>query len=73
LRPLFLCYKNKELVYFRELSYGGMPIAELRHLTGRIEELYVAMMTLGQLADSVNQRGYDVVSSTGRLCCTKIS
>ncbi|WP_216075369.1 hypothetical protein, partial [Acinetobacter indicus] len=54
-------------------DYRGMPIAELRHLTGRIGELYVAMMTLGQLADSVNQRGYDVVSSTGRLCCTKIS
>lgn len=50
-----------------------MPIAELRHLTGRIGELDVAMMTLGQLADSVNQRGYDVVSSTGWLCCTKIS
>ena len=56
----------------KELSWG-MPIAELRHLTGRIGELYVAMMTLGQLADSVNQRGYDVVSSTGRLCCTNIS
>ena len=56
----------------KELSWG-MPIAELRHLTGRIGELYVAMMTLGQLADSVNQRGYDVVSSTGWLCCTKIS
>ena len=49
-----------------------MPIAELRHLTGRIGELYVAMMTLGQLADSVNQRGYEIVNSEW-LCCTKIS
>ncbi|MFV5504014.1 MULTISPECIES: DUF6998 domain-containing protein [unclassified Acinetobacter] len=54
----------------KELSWG-MPIAELRHLTGRIGELYVAMMTLGQLADSVNQRGYDVVSSTGQRISVK--
>lgn len=54
----------------KELSWG-MPIAELRHLTGRIGELYVAMMTLGQLADSVNQKGYDVVSSTGQRISVK--
>ncbi|MFH4150990.1 hypothetical protein WAI81_20290, partial [Acinetobacter baumannii] len=28
-------------------------------------------MTLGQLADSVNQRGYDVVSSTGQRISVK--
>ena len=54
----------------KELSWG-MPIAELRHLTGRIGELYVAMMTLGQLADSVNQKGYDVVSSNGQRISVK--
>ena len=31
-----------------------MPIAELRHLTGRIGELYVAMMTLGRLTESAD-------------------
>lgn len=54
----------------KELSWG-MPIAELRHLTGRIGELYVAMMTLGQLADSVNQKGYDVVSASGQRISVK--
>ncbi len=54
----------------KELSWG-MPVAELRHLTGRIGELYVAMMTLGQLAESVNQKGYDVVSCTGQRISVK--
>lgn len=53
-----------------ELSWGS-PAAELRHLTGRIGELYVAMITLGQLADSVNQRGYDVISNTGERISVK--
>jgi len=54
----------------KELSWGS-PVAELRHLTGRIGELYVAMITLGQLADSVNQRGYDVISSEGQKISVK--
>ena len=55
---------------------GGLPgnaYCRIKAFNRKNWELYVAMMTLGQLADSVNQRGYDVVSSTGRLCCTKIS
>src|SRR5690606_4339139 len=54
----------------KELSWGS-PVAELRHLTGRIGELYVAMITQGQLADSVNQRGYDVISSEGQNISVK--
>src|SRR3954467_12862320 len=46
----------------KELSWGVAP-AELNHLTGRIGELYAAMMTRGQMALETNQRGYDVGSS----------
>lgn len=48
----------------KELSWGAQ-IAELRHLTGRIGELYTAMVTRGQMAMAVNQVGYDVVSADG--------
>ncbi len=44
----------------KELDWGA-PLAELRHLTGRIGELYAAMLTRGQMAGAVNQRGYDVL------------
>ena len=54
----------------RELDWGA-PLAELRHLTGRIGELYAAMLTRGQMATSVNQRGYDVVSSDGERVSVK--
>ncbi|MDP5309043.1 DUF6998 domain-containing protein [Paracoccus spongiarum] len=48
----------------RELSWGT-PLGELNHLTGRIGELYAAMITRGQMAGAVNQQGYDVVSADG--------
>ena len=48
----------------RELSWG-VPPTELRHLCGRIGELYAALITNGQMAPEVNQRGYDVVSGLG--------
>lgn len=48
----------------KELSWGAQ-IAELRHLTGRIGELYAAMITRGQMATAINQVGYDVVSAEG--------
>lgn len=48
----------------KELSWGAQ-VAELRHLTGRIGELYTAMITRGQMAMAVNQVGYDVVSADG--------
>lgn len=46
----------------RELSWG-VSASELPHLTGRIGELYAAMVTRGQMAIETNQRGYDVISA----------
>ncbi len=53
----------------RELNWGVRP-TELRHLCGRIGELYAALITNGQMATEVNQEGYDVVSGDGgtNLC-----
>ncbi len=54
----------------RELSWG-VPATELRHLCGRIGELYAALITNGQMATAVNQRGYDVVSKEGERISVK--
>ena len=54
----------------KELGWGVNP-SELRHLTGRIGELYTAMITRGQMALAVNQRGYDVVSAEGQRISVK--
>lgn len=54
----------------RELEWGVSP-GELRHLTGRIGELYAAMITRGQMALETNQRGYDVVSAAGERISVK--
>ncbi|WP_233269048.1 hypothetical protein [Paraglaciecola sp. L1A13] len=54
----------------RELSWG-VPPTELRHLCGRIGELYAALISNGQMATEVNQRGYDVVSAEGERISVK--
>lgn len=54
----------------REISWG-VPPAELRALTGRIGELYAAMITRGQMALASNQRGYDVVSAESERISVK--
>lgn len=54
----------------RELAWG-VPAAELRHLNGRIGELYVALITNGQMATEVNQKGYDVISQDGERISVK--
>ena len=54
----------------RELQWGVAP-TELRHLSGRIGELYAALISNGQMATQVNQEGYDVVSSTGERISVK--
>ena len=54
----------------RELNWG-VPPTELRHLCGRIGELYVALITNGQMATEVNQKGYDVVSASGERISVK--
>jgi len=54
----------------RELAWG-VPATELRHLTGRIGELYAALITNGQMATNVNEKGYDVVGETGERVSVK--
>jgi hypothetical protein len=54
----------------KELSWGVSP-GELNHLTGRIGELYAAMITRGQMALETNQRGYDVVSASNERISVK--
>lgn len=54
----------------RELQWG-VPPTELRHLCGRIGELYAALITNGRMADAVNQQGYDVVSAQGERISVK--
>lgn len=54
----------------RELNWG-VPATELRHLIGRIGELYAALITNGRMATEVNQAGYDVVSQDGERVSVK--
>ena len=54
----------------KELNWGN-SLGELRHLTGRIGELYVALIKNGQMAFNVNEKGYDVISSQGRKISVK--
>lgn len=54
----------------REVEWG-VPATELRHLCGRIGELFVAVTTNGRMATEVNQKGYDVVSSTSERISVK--
>lgn len=54
----------------KELGWGVAP-AELNHLTGRIGELYAAMITRGQMALETNQRGYDVVCASNERISVK--
>ena len=54
----------------KELSWGVAP-QELNHLTGRIGELYAAMITRGQMALKTNQRGYDIISADNERVSVK--
>ncbi|MDE3240567.1 MAG: hypothetical protein KGN33_16520 [Paracoccaceae bacterium] len=54
----------------KELGWGVAP-GELNHLTGRIGELYAAMVTRGQMALATNQRGYDVISAENERISVK--
>jgi hypothetical protein len=54
----------------KEIAWGVSP-GELNHLTGRIGELYAAMITRGQMALDTNQRGYDVVSAENERISVK--
>lgn len=54
----------------KELSWEVAP-GELGHLTGRIGELYAAMITRGQMALETHQRGYDVISADNERISVK--
>lgn len=54
----------------KEVAWGVSP-SNLGHLTGRIGELYTAMVTRGQMALAVNQQGYDVVRAEGEHISVK--
>jgi len=54
----------------REINWG-VPATELRHLCGRLGELYAALITNGQMATEINQKGYDVVSGDGERVSVK--
>lgn len=56
--------------YEKELDWGAQPPA-LRHITGRIGELYAAMITRGQMAPDTNQQGYDVISADNERISVK--
>jgi hypothetical protein len=49
----------------REVAWG-VPATELRHLCGRIGELFVAVITNGRMATEVNQKGSVAIVSKGR-------
>lgn len=59
------------LTWFEKEVDWGVASGELNHLTGRIGELYAAMITRGQMAPQTNQRGYDVVSAEGKKISVK--
>ena len=59
------------MAWFERERRWGTASTELRHLCGRIGELYAAVMTNGQLAGAVNQAGYDVVTRDGERVSVK--
>lgn len=65
-----LLYEEYIRVLHFELHVLLCQPTELRHLIGRIGELYCAMMTDGHLARETNQHGFDVVSK-GRMISVK--
>lgn len=54
----------------REIDWGVSP-TELRHLCGRIGELYVAVINNGTMATEVNQKGFDVLGADGQKISVK--
>lgn len=59
------------LAWFEKEIAWGVSAGELNHLTGRIGELYAAMITRGQMALDTNQRGYDVISADNERISVK--
>ncbi len=62
---------GEAMSWFERERGWGVQATEMPHLCGRIGELYAALITNGQMAPEVNQRGYDVVSSNGERISVK--
>ena len=62
---------GEALAWYQREREWGVAAGELRHLCGRIGELYAALITNGQMALDTNQRGYDVVSMHGERVSVK--
>lgn len=62
---------GEAMAWFEKEVKWGVPPTELRHLCGRIGELFVAVLTNGQMANEVNQKGYDVVSANNEQISVK--
>ncbi len=62
---------GEAMAWFEREVEWGVPATELRHLCGRIGELFVAVITNGRMATEVNQKGYDVVSSANERISVK--
>jgi hypothetical protein len=54
---------GEALAWFEKELAWGVQASQLGHLTGRIGELYAAMITRGQMALATNQHGYDIISA----------
>jgi hypothetical protein len=54
---------GEAMTWFEREMDWGVPPTELRHLCGRIGELYVAVITNGRMATEINQKGYDVLGA----------
>jgi len=62
---------NNLAILQQEVEVFGVQATETRHLVGRIGELYACVITNGQMAPNTNEKGYDVVSSTGEKISVK--
>ncbi len=64
-------YEKYLLLVTLEVEKFRVKPTEVRHLIGRLGEFHCAKEVEGTLALQANQRGYDVVSKTGRKISVK--
>jgi hypothetical protein len=64
-------YEEYMRLYALEVKAFGCEPTELRHLMGRLGELYCARRTGGSLVRQVNQHGFDIIGGDGRRISVK--
>lgn len=62
---------SKLLKWLEQESKWGTNSGELKFITGRIGEIYTAIMTNGKMATKTNQPGYDVIANNGDCISVK--